>query len=205
MSLAPMPPVWPPRQSIGTIGHAAFPWTLFDDTAAYHPALIAACLARTAATGVGLPGSGGAKAYDLERWNVPAATLLTERACAFVRKGYSRDTRLVGSWANVTASGEYGQPHSHTRSTVSVVYFLDLGTNEPTNPHNGRFAFVDPRLTLCCHEEAGRLSQAVMPQHVDGLMFGFPSQIVHFVHVYRGERPRISIAWNFALATAAGL
>lgn len=205
MSHASMPAVWPADQVVGSYAHPKIRWTLFDDTALYHPALIASSLVRTAGLPAGAPGSGGAKAYELETWNEPAAGFLAARALAFARNAYHPGAWVVGSWVNVTASGEYGQPHSHTRASLSVVYFLDLGTNPPGNPHNGRFAFVDPRLAACCHEEPERLSRAIIPRHVEGLMFGFPSQLVHFVHLYRGERPRISVAWNFGLPAEPGL
>jgi len=29
-------------------------------------------------------------------------------------------------------------------------------------------------------------------------MIIFPSQVVHWVHPYGGERPRITLSWNFA-------
>jgi predicted 2-oxoglutarate/Fe(II)-dependent dioxygenase YbiX len=36
---------------------------------------------------------------------------------------------------------------------------------------------------------------------VEGAMVMFPSEIMHHVHPYTGDEPRISIAWNFNLPT----
>lgn len=189
--------VWPEGQDIQAFAHPMIKSTRFADADRLRPPLVAACEAHVAGVPGGLPGSGGAKAYHLERWGLPAAEALAARALAFVRRGWHPGAWLIQSWANVMPSGEYGQPHSHVGASLGVVYFLDLGTVDPANPHNGRFAFVDPRLEACCHEEPERLSRAVMPVAVEGLMFGFPSQLVHFVHLYRGDRPRITVAGNF--------
>jgi len=195
-------PAWPPGQRIEDVAQPLIRATRFADAALLHPPLIAACVARAAAVADGLPGSGGAKAYRIETWGVPAADVLAARAHAFVRNGWHPGAWLIDSWVNVMAPGDYGQPHSHVNASLSVVYFLDLGTPDPANPHNGRFAFVDPRMPACCHQEPERLSRAVMPPPVDGLMFGFPSQLVHFVHLYRGDRPRVTAAWNFGFPSA---
>jgi hypothetical protein len=195
---------WPAGQRIESFAHPMIKSTRFADVARLHPPLVAACLERVVGVSSGLPGSGGAKAYHLEQWGMKEADILAARARAFVRQGWHPDAWLIESWANVMAPGEYGQPHSHVRASLSVVYFLDLGTPDPSNPHNGRFAFIDPRLEACCHEEPERLSRAIMPVAVEGLMFGFPSQLVHFVHLYRGERPRITVAWNFGFPNSPG-
>jgi hypothetical protein len=100
------------------------------------------------------------------------------------------------SWANVYRNGDYCLPHSHLRSTASVVYCLDPGDEDPDDSQSGRFCFVDPRLRNCCQDQEGCMTAPFFPGMAAGTMLIFPSQLVHTVNPYAGMRPRITLSWN---------
>lgn len=102
----------------------------------------------------------------------------------------------VAIWANVNRRGDYNMLHVHPGSTWSGVYYVDAGDAAETPPQNGRLTFVSPNLasTNGFFPNTVANSFSVTPQ--PGLMLVFPSYLQHLVHPYRGERPRISIAFN---------
>lgn len=174
--------------------------TRFADHARYAPALIACLLELKSRP----PYSeqygrhlGGTKLYDPASWSDPAGAFLDARALAFYRRVTSRPGgRIQQGWANVYKAGDYIVPHSHTEADMSVVYMLDPGDEETDEPTSGRFCFADPRWALCCQVEPGRLSNTIAPPMHAGSMLIFPSEAVHFVHPYLGQRPRITLSWN---------
>lgn len=140
---------------------------------------------------------GGTKLYDPARWSDPAGAFLEARALGFYRRATGRaGGRVVQGWANVYQCGDYIVPHSHTEADLSVVYMLDPGDEDAADGTSGRFCFADPRWALCCQVEAGRLSNTIAPPLQPGSMLLFPAEAVHFVHPYRGQRPRITLSWN---------
>jgi hypothetical protein len=99
-------------------------------------------------------------------------------------------------------TGDYFLPHSHPRTLASLLYAVDLG--ESPDAHNGQFCFADPRMKVCCREQEGYMSTPCAPVLEPGTMIMFPGQTVHFVTLYRGERPRITMSWNINHAPVAG-
>ena len=75
------------------------------------------------------------------------------------------------------ARGMEGLPHGHRRSQGSVVYMLSLGDRDG-DPLSGRFGFCDPRLPMCCRENAEIMSTPHFPQLRPGSMIIFPSKVV---------------------------
>lgn len=86
--------------------------------------------------------------------------------------------------------------HSHLHSTASVLYFLDVGDDDPDDSFSGRFCFTDLRMSSCCPDEEGCMTAAFLPDTPLGTMIIFPSQLVHCVNPYTGDTPRITLSWN---------
>jgi hypothetical protein len=197
--------VWPAGQRRATEENGTIAVTTFDDTADYHPGLIARILQLSRdqqearrPVGRGL----GTKVYHLERWRCPEADLISARAMALFEETVpNARPRLALSWASIYQRGDYSVPHSHTEAVASIVYFLDLGDPDSDDPLSGRFSIVDPRLAVCCLEKPNCATHPFLPEVAAGSMIIFPSQVVHWVHPYGGKRPRISLSWNLARAS----
>jgi hypothetical protein len=48
------------------------------------------------------------------------------------------------------------------------------------------------------------MTQLLMPELRPGSLLIFPSEFVHTVHPYGGERPRITMSWNINLEKLPG-
>jgi uncharacterized protein (TIGR02466 family) len=100
-------------------------------------------------------------------------------------------------WAMVMRDGNYTSPHTHSAAHWASVYYPDAGdANTITHPGSGVITFVDPRsgnfpipgLSMTVGEFV------VSPQ--TGQLLVFPGWLMHYVHTYRGSRPRVSISCN---------
>jgi len=191
--------VWPKSQTVFPLSETPKMFqTRFADCEQYHPELIKRLLdlEHKSAFTHRMP-IGGSKIRDVRAWGCPAAELVHQRAIAFFSLLMNKPDPTVDlGWANISRKGEYLSPHSHDKSVGSVVYIVDPGDPDPTNPLSGRLSFADPRIAGCCVREEGCVTMEVSPSLEPGTMVIFPSQMVHFVHTYTGERPRITIAWN---------
>ena len=202
-------PIWPEGQPYRIRGEEVqIVRTDFADTADYHPGLIEYVLKKAAepvnAKQYGRS-MGGTKLYHLDQWDCPEAQLLNARALSFFYRALNTDKAAIDiAWVNIYRRGDYIVPHSHTRSLVSLVYVIDLGDGEEGSSYSGRFSFVDPRLPDCCLIEAGRMTNPLMPAMNPGTMLMFPSEVVHAVNPYDGERPRITASWNINLEAIPG-
>jgi hypothetical protein len=201
-------PVWPETQALKTLDHPAIMATRFTDTGLYHARLVARILERTESERTGkqyFRGAGGTKTYHVDQWDCSEADLINARALALFRRALNCADAVVDlSWANVYRRGEYCMPHSHLRSTASIVYFLESGDEDPGDPLGGRFYFADPRLPGCCKEEADKMTTPTVPDTTPGTMIIFPSQVIHCVNPYHGERPRMTMSWNVSQIAVPG-
>ena len=174
--------------------------TQFTDTDLYHPRLKRVILEKEQQASGDKRywrSGGGTKLYHPDRWGCAEATLVHERALEFFRRALKRATAVADvTWANVSRDGDYSIPHSHHRATASLVYFLDPGDADAGDPYAGRFSIVDPRLARCCSVQEGCLTNVLYPDMTPGALIMFPGAVVHAVNPYRGERPRITLAWN---------
>ena len=201
--------VWPEGQRVSGRGaDRTIVGTQFADFEAYHPRLIATILELENdpefATEQGRA-VGGQKVYHLEKWGSPEADLVNARAVALFRHAQRCDEAVVDmSWANVYRAGDYSMPHSHPRATASVVYCLDPGDDDRADEWSGQLCFVDPRYSACCQVEKGYMTNPITPRLGAGGMVIFPSKLVHCVNPYRGERPRITLAWNINTSAVSG-
>jgi hypothetical protein len=145
-------------------------------------------------------GHGGQKIRNLEDLGSPVFELLNERAKVMFKIGTGSKTAVVDDcWANVMHQDEWTIPHSHKRSTASIVYSLDPGDEEAfeQEPLNGQLMFSDHRLPQCCPLGPNYVTSFFRPiGNLPSHMVIFPSYLTHLVSPYHGKRPRISIAWN---------
>ncbi len=145
---------------------------------------------------------GGSKVRYVHDWETAEAKLIDARARAFFCQAVGRDfdeAIVTASWASVSRKHEYLAAHSHAQCIASVVYMLEPGNAKSGNPLDGRLAIIDPRAPGCCNIEEGRVTMEISTDMVAGSMIIFPSELVHHVHPYTGDEPRMTIAWNFTL------
>ena len=193
-------PVWPKRQKVQNWHNTGVLATRFADHDFYAKSLAETALERAADPKLAHQfeqnvGVGSAKAYDVDKWPVAAASLVNARAMAFFKLATGGAAAVVDlSWATVYHDGDFFMPHSHPRTLISVLYVVDLG--DAAGGANGEFFFADPRLAPCCREEKGFVSTPGAPTSKPGVMILFPGEAVHFVTPYRGEKPRITMSWN---------
>ena len=119
-----------------------------------------------------------------------------------------RPNWLVEAWANVNAAGDSNSCHYHPGSFWSGSYYVRDGGCADDPSLGGEFEMFDPRgpapmmhaPSLKFAGEDGRSAgsaETIRPRA--GLMFIFPSFLLHAVRPYRGSQLRISIAFNFGL------
>jgi hypothetical protein len=192
-------PLWPEGQPVQALD-STIRFTRFDDWEALNAPLVKRITAeaeRILATDP--PDSkclGGVKLFNLLNWDLPEYELIHARACEFYRRTLGTETAVVDHyWANLYRQWDAAGPHGHRRSTASLVYYVDIG-EELADPLSGKFAFVDPRLDICCEDKKGYVTTPAFPPTENGTMLLFPSQLTHYVAPYGGTRPRITIAWN---------
>jgi hypothetical protein len=190
---------WPRGQAITPRDDPRIFGTIFGDANLIHPEFAALLLQQASRQPQGMLGFGGKKIRETFTWEHPAARLLTRRALLFFCKCYNQlSAHTTDQWANVMDPGDYSYPHCHYDSQASLVYYLDPGEADPKEKLAGRFHFSDPRIPYCCSTHPDRPTRGLLPDIRTGTLLMFPSEFVHFVHPYRGQRPRITLAWNIS-------
>lgn len=124
---------------------------------------------------------------------------MVEEATRRLFADFSRPARpvnwILSAWANVNRQGDFNQMHTHPGATWSGVYFVDHG--EATLAAEGtalRLSDPNPARTNIFFPELSASDVLFKPE--PGLMVVFPSYVPHSVLPHRGDRPRISIAFN---------
>ena len=201
-----------------TVVGGLFPTPLVSARLAGHSALDEALTAtvlarRDVERGVTVSNVGGWHSAEFLSWCGPAGHAVIEAAHEIVDRMTLMEVGgdvvpadvawRVAAWANVSGRGDAHRPHGHPGAYWSGVYWVDA---DPSN--GGLLEFADPRgilpgmvaphLRVAVQDclGAGRGEQ-VVPE--PGLIVVFPSWLIHSVTAYGGERPRISIAFNFGL------
>lgn len=100
------------------------------------------------------------------------------------------------AWANVNYKGHYNKAHIHEPPYVwSGVYYVDPGDTEPLS---GLIKFQDrsgvPKEVV---NNPDPFEREITIKPEPGLMLLFPVTVFHHVEPYLGQRPRISIAFDF--------
>jgi uncharacterized protein (TIGR02466 family) len=122
-------------------------------------------------------------------------------------KGQGLPAMRMGAhaWAMVMRNGDYTIPHDHSEVHWATVYYLDAGdADEAAHPASGLLALVDPRhggRPMPGLENLLGTTFTVLPR--TGRLVVFPGWLPHYVHAYRGQRPRVSISCNFVFEPAA--
>ena len=101
------------------------------------------------------------------------------------------------AWAMVMGNGSYTVPHDHADAHWSTVYYADAGdADENAYPDSGLLAFVDPRHGARPMPGLDLVGTTFTAKARSGRLYVFPSWLFHYVHPYRGLRPRVSISCN---------
>jgi uncharacterized protein (TIGR02466 family) len=124
---------------------------------------------------------------------------MTEEATLRVYAEFGRPREPLSwtlhAWANINRSGDFNKMHTHPGATWSGVYYVDQGASKP-DAEGTALHLSDP-----CPARTNIFFPALSTSNVlikpePGLMVLFPSYLPHAVLPHRGDRPRISIAFN---------
>ncbi|MGQ0676213.1 MAG: TIGR02466 family protein [Rhodospirillales bacterium] len=114
----------------------------------------------------------------------------------------------VNAWANVNHRGDANEFHTHPGAYWSGVYYVDDGGIADDPSLGGELEVQDPRgvlpamyaPALTFNVPGGQTvgsSELLRPRA--GMMTLFPSWVSHQVRPYRGDRVRISLAFNLSV------
>jgi hypothetical protein len=191
--------MWPRNMECETLGDPRIFGAVFPDSDSLRDAMIQSVLKSNESEKHNVRGNGGNKIRAKETWQSPVGRYLTLRALLmFCQTTGSHTAYTVDRWANVSLTGDYSAPHAHYESQAAVVYFLDLGDEDPDTTLSGNFELMDSRIPWCCTTESDCPTRSLIPTIRPGAMVLFPASFLHFVHPYTGKRPRITLAWNIS-------
>jgi uncharacterized protein (TIGR02466 family) len=114
----------------------------------------------------------------------------------------------VQAWANVNATGHANICHYHPGSFWSGTYYVEDGGCASDHSLGGEFEMLDPRgaapgmyapVLKFAGEDGASVGGAEIIRPKPGLLFMFPSWLMHQVRPYLGTGLRISIAFNLSL------
>ncbi len=108
------------------------------------------------------------------------------------------------AWAMVMRNGDYTIPHDHADAHWSTVYYADAGdADEAVHPDSGLLALIDPRHGGRPMPGLDLLGNTFTARPRTGRLLVFPGWLYHYVHTYRGQRPRVAISCNVTFELAA--
>ena len=102
---------------------------------------------------------------------------------------------ILSAWANVNRRGDFNQLHTHPGASWSGVYYVDHGESNPDADGTAIHFSIQTRHAPISSSPSFSASKVVFKPE-PGLMILFPSYVRHPVLPHRGDRPRISIAFN---------
>ena len=148
-------------------------------------------------------------------WGDPWAGRIVELAKGMAgqltadRQGQTvRPSWKVQAWANVNTTGHANVAHYHGGSFWSGTYYVADGGCATDHSLGGEFEMLDPRGPgpgmVAPHlkfvgEDGASVGGAEIIRPKPGLLFLFPSWLMHQVRPYRGNGTRISMAFNLSL------
>lgn len=103
----------------------------------------------------------------------------------------------VTAWGMILRDGDYVVTHDHGDAHWSVAYYVDAGDEAP--PPSGHLVFLDPRRGGRPIPELQLFPSTFELPARTGALVVFPGWLQHYVHAYRGERPRICISCNLTM------
>jgi uncharacterized protein (TIGR02466 family) len=128
---------------------------------------------------------------------VASAQELTETLAKAAGSPFPKMIGTTEMWAMVMRHGDYTIAHTHAVNHWAAVYYPDVGdADQKTYPKSGTITFVDPRLGFV---PVPGLDMVVANFEINakpGQLLMFPGWLMHYVHAYKGLRPRVSIACN---------
>lgn len=114
-------------------------------------------------------------------------------------------TTTTEMWAMVMRDGDYTIPHSHADSHWATVYYADAGdADEAAHPQSGVITFIDPRSGFLPVPGLDLTVGNFAVNAKAGQLLVFPGWLAHYVHVYRGRRPRVSLSCNVTFHVVNG-
>ena len=122
-----------------------------------------------------------------------------------------RPNWTVQAWANVNGPGDGNIAHYHPGSFWSGTYYVDDGGCADDPSLGGEFEMIDPRgpgpgmyapALKFASEDGASVGSGETIRPRPGLLFIFPSWLFHQVRPYRGDKLRISIAFNLGVSTS---
>jgi uncharacterized protein (TIGR02466 family) len=123
-----------------------------------------------------------------------------ETTAAVAKSGGGRALQVTAKadmWAMVMRNGDYTVPHAHADCHWASVYYADAGdAGDAADPKSGRIAFVDPRLGYLPIPGLEMVLANFEVNPKTGQLLLFPGWLMHYVHAYRGKRPRVSLSCN---------
>lgn len=106
----------------------------------------------------------------------------------------------VHGWAMVMRDGDYTILHDHAESHWSTAYYVDAGDSDAdAHPASGLLAFVDPRRSGSSIAGVDLFPSTFTIRPQTGMLVVFPGWLQHYVHPYRGTRPRITVSCNLLM------
>jgi uncharacterized protein (TIGR02466 family) len=158
---------------------------------------------------------GWQSSWDIESWGGPQAALVLDAARQLATRATSdragKPVRIAwktNAWANINRRGHGNEFHTHPGAYWSGTYYVDDGGIGEHHALGGEFEMQDPRgvapamyapllgFAVPGGQSAGA-SELIYPK--SGQLVLFPSWLLHAVRPYRGDRERISVAFNFGL------
>ena len=101
------------------------------------------------------------------------------------------------AWANLNTNGAYNSIHAHGDAQWAVVYYVEMGEEDPGHETNGRLVLFDPRSISSIEKRPGfGFGARLVIDPEPGKLVLFPAWIQHWVTPYFGPGERISIAVN---------
>jgi uncharacterized protein (TIGR02466 family) len=121
---------------------------------------------------------------DLKLW-------IIQESSSMINSLNSKDYRIIitESWAHVTRVGGYHQPHYHSNSTWSGIFYIDCDVEENGNNWYLPY-FMERKIGLDFADD--RFSS----KFIAGRMILFPSMLMHDATPYTGTNVRILIGFN---------
>ncbi len=153
--------------------------------------------------------------WDMQDWGgPPLRKILTAARSLADSMTVSREGKpakvhwKINCWANINRRGEANEFHTHPGAFWSGGYYVDDGGIGENPSLGGAFEVQDPRgvapamyapmLTFAGPGGASLGASYTLQPH-SGMIILFPSWLQHAVRPYRGQKMRISIAFNLSL------
>ena len=108
-------------------------------------------------------------------------------------------------WATVMRDGDYVSHHDHEDAAFCTTYYADAGEPNDEFPWSGRLCFVEPNRVsgMTMGLDLFRSDFDMEPR--TGTLVMYPGYLQHYVHSYRGSRPRVAVSTAIRIKTRGGL